>query len=176
MAIAGLQLITPSSVAGTGVSLTGPKVSFSAAQSLSVNGVFDSTYDNYLIVIGTDCSAQSGWSMRLRASGSDATSGDYAKQYFYADGTGVAGGRTTATTSWSITAFSNVWNGLQIYVYAPGLAQASAFRSISAVSYNGAYIEDWVGTTNLTTAFDGFTIYTTIQNVTGSLHVYGLSQ
>ena len=49
--IAGLTLITPSSVAGSGVSLTGAKVVFTAATSVSVNGVFSATHDNYLVVV-----------------------------------------------------------------------------------------------------------------------------
>ena len=45
--IAGLKLITPSSVDGSGVSESASgKVKFTAATEISVNGVFGSTYDN----------------------------------------------------------------------------------------------------------------------------------
>ena len=50
--IAGLTLITPSSVAGSGVSVSASgKVTFTAATSVSVNGVFSATHDNYLVVV-----------------------------------------------------------------------------------------------------------------------------
>jgi hypothetical protein len=54
---AGLAKIVPSSVAvgsGTGSSDTTGKVTFSGASTVSLNGVFTSSYRNYKIIVSND--------------------------------------------------------------------------------------------------------------------------
>ena len=51
--VGGLVLITPTSTANTGgtVTVTGGKVNVAGSSSVSLNGVFTSTHQNYLILI-----------------------------------------------------------------------------------------------------------------------------
>ena len=175
--IAGLTLITPSSVAGSGVSLSGAKVVFTAATSVSVNGVFDSTYDNYLIVHLSKVSAAAESRMRMRLSGSDATGSDYVSQYVYANGTSVTGARQTTSEFTTSAGSTDTFGGCQVYFYGPALAQPTAYRTVTAYSNNGTpAIYDFGATHSLSTAYDGFTIFPASGNISGALTVYGLSQ
>ena len=176
--IAGLKLITPSSVAGSGVSLTGAKVVFTAATSVSVNGVFSATHDNYLVVVrGSVATSGSAITHRWRVGGSDATGANYARQYLEAEGTNVTSSRQTGATSSPWSSFNNTLpQGFHTYLYGPALAQPTAYRSISVQSYNDATITEYAGTHSLSTAYDGFTLYPSANNITGALTIYGLSQ
>ena len=177
--IAGLKLIVPTSVAGSGVSVSASgKVTFTAATSVSVNGVFDSTYDNYLAVVrfkGT--SGDFSVDGRLRVSGSDnSTSNSYTRQLLIADSTSVSAGRNT-NTFWSgwLVASATQQDGAHIYLYGPALAQPTAMRTVCVSGASSAYISDCSGTHNQSTAYDGFTIYAAT-SITGTLTIYGLAQ
>ena len=177
--IAGLTLITPSSVAGSGVSLSGAKVVFTAATSISVNGVFD-TYDNYIVVMRTDpSSGGAAMRIRLRSSGTDATGTNYTIQLLSANNTTVSGSRSTSADHFRINLTNDqagFYDGTHVYFYGPNLAQPTAVRSVTVSGYSSALIYDYANTHSLSTAYDGFTLDTTSPNLTGMLCVYGLSQ
>ena len=179
--IAGLKLIVPSSVAGSGVSVSASgKVTFTAATSVSVNGVFDSTYDNYLIVLRAVWGGASGGAstfVKVRASGTDASSG-YASQYLRANSTTVSGERFTSQTSVNIGGLgATLYNGKHLYLYGPNLAQPTAMRSVLVKSENSAEIRDVAATHSTSSAYDGFTYSTnSATGFTGALTIYGFSQ
>jgi len=174
--IAGLKLITPSSVAGSGVSLSGAKVVFTAATSVSVNGVFDGTHDNYLLVMRATISTGQP-NFRLRAAGSDATGNNCAFQHLNADSTTVSGVRLSSVDFINIGINgSSIGAGAHVYVYGPALAQPTALRSVTAGTDSSARILDSAGTHSASTSYDGFTLSRTTGNMTGALTVYGLSQ
>jgi len=174
--IAGLKLIVPSSVAGSGVSLSGAKVTFTAATSVSVNGVFDSTYDNYLIVISHAASAATTLRFRMRASGSDnTTASSYTLQRLSANSTSVTGARDSYDFSFGPTATSSP-NGSHYYVYGPALTQPTALRSVNVDNNSSARILDGATTHNQSVSYDGISFFPSSGNVTGALTVYGLSQ
>ena len=177
--IAGLTLITPSSVAGSGVSLSGAKVVFTAATSVSVNDVFDGTYDNYLSVIQFTTSGGINIRCRLRASGTDnSTASSYVSQFLGATSTTVYAGRNTNDRfQYFMSGYNTQRNGAHAYFYGPALAQPTALRTVTALDLSSAYIEDGAGTHNQSTAYDGFSLLTlSATTMTGSLTVYGLSQ
>ena len=175
--IAGLKLIVPSSVAGSGVSVSASgKVTFTAATSISVNGVFDSTYDNYLVVVKhTDSSAGGGYQSRMRASGTDATGSNYTAQELRVDGASVTGGRATSTAA-QVSVTGTSVNGFHLYLYGPALAQPTAYRSLTVSTYNTAFIYDFAVTHSVSTAYDGITLYRGSGSTSGSLTIYGFSQ
>lgn len=188
MAIPMGELITPSSVSAGGsasasVSATG-KVTFTntgnTTDELKVNGCFTGDYDNYLVVItSSDTASGSGYVMRLRAAGSDATAANYTWQSLSANDTTVSGLRSTATSLWntSLTGGSGNYHGWHVYLYGPALAQPTAMRSVTANDGNsGARIWDYAGTHSLSTAYDGFALYPATGTASGALTVYGLSQ
>jgi len=173
----GLELITPTSVDGTGVSLSGAKVIFTDERTISVNGVFDSTYDNYLVVIRLRTTSASVMNARLRANGSDASGSDYTVQELRAGGS-VSTQRFLANYFRVGGAHSDVaQNGSHAYFYGPALAQPTAVRSLCIRSDSGARIIDNANTHSLSTSYDGFTI---VENgsgmLTGALTIYGLTK
>lgn len=176
--IAGLKLIVPTSVAGSGVSVSASgKVTFTAATSVSVNGCFTSSYDNYLIVSRLSASTDLVVQGRLRLSGTDASGSNYTRQFIYADNTSVIGGRNSSVNN-PVMAYASSANrnGFHLYVYGPNLAQPTAFRSVIVSGYLGGYIEDDAVTHSLSTAYDGITLYPGAGNISGTLCVYGLAQ
>jgi len=175
--IAGLKLITPSSVAGSGVSLSGAKVTFTAATTININGVFSATHDNYLLVMRMKpTSGNPNINSRMRASGTDATGSNYTWQYLIADNTSVTGARSSSQSAATTGFTSTVEGGMHLYIYGPYLAQPTAMRDVGVSGYLNAYIQDDANTHSLSTSYDGITLYPASSSITGALTIYGLSQ
>lgn len=176
--IAGLKLIVPSSVAGSGVSVSASgKVTFTAATDISVNGCFTSSYDNYIIVYHPKGSSSTTTRIRMRASGSDATANNYVRQNLTASSTSVTAVRQTGQDGLPIAGTHSEWNGYHVYLYGPYLAQPTAIRNVGVSASSGATIVEEAGTHSLSTSYDGFTFYVSGgPTLEGSLCVYGLSQ
>jgi hypothetical protein len=168
----GLVPVTPSSVAGTGVSLSGNKVTFTAASSISVNGCFTSTFDNYLIILdNTSKSSVVDSVIQLRLAGTNAAGANYN----YARGFDSGTTRTVASSATGTSMLCDVGGGLGdsfIKVYAPALAQTTR---ISAEAVSAGLVATIGGAHNVSTAYDGFTISPTSGNATGSLRIYGFA-
>lgn len=176
----GLISMTPTSIAysGTSASINADGgVDFSAVTSLSLNGVFTSDIDNYLIVVEAACSGNDTIYYRLRASGADnSTSSAYVTQVLYAGSTTVSGARDTQNYG-SLGYFSSTTrNGFSAAIYAPFIAQPTAVRSVGVSGYVSAYVDDRASTHNQSTAYDGITIYPGSTNITGSVHVLGYEE
>ena len=178
---AGMDLITPTSVAGTGVTLSGGKVSFSAATSVSVNGCFTATYDNYALVADfTAASANNAISLRLRVGGVDATT-NYAGVRLYTLNTTVGADiDPTGTDEWYVTATNSTRPTSDTHLYCNGPAKA-AITTYTAHSFGsggsgGGSLYQFLlaGNHTTTTAYDGFTIFTDTGTFAGTLRVYGL--
>jgi len=174
----GLELITPTSVDGSGVSLSGAKVVFASATSISINGIFSSNYDNYLFVIRyVHEDYFRGVNMRMRLSGTDDAGSNYAYQRLQASGSSVSGARTTSFTQAEISGVDSAnISGAHVYVYGPALAQPTAIRGMSVVGYLGGTIYDQAATHTLSTAYDGCTINNNLNSMTGSLTIYGFTK
>ncbi len=180
----GLHLITPTSVARTGTSATintNGSVSFTACQTVSLNGVFTADYDNYQVVMWYDATtAVSGTlKFRMRFSGTDnTTASSYVQQYLNATTTTVSGFRQTTSQS-ELNQFGNDTCGLVANFYGPFLAQPTAVRTVTCGS-DGAIatptIYDCATTHNQSTAYDGFSFYTGsgLTLLTGRVAVYGM--
>lgn len=178
--IAGLKLIVPSSVAGSGVSVSASgKVSFTAATTININGVFSSTYDNYLVVIRHSSSGNPAIDLRMRLSGTDDSGNNYNWQRLIAENTTVAGARSTSQNVVKVGYSSSAArSGDHVYIYGPALAQPTATRNVNVRGLSSASIGDIAGTHSLSTAYDGFTLLGDAGTVdlTGALTIYGLSQ
>lgn len=177
MAVNGIDLIVPSSInfSGTSASINaGGSVTFSAVTALSLNGVFSSTYDNYVIDMrGGLASGIQGIQFRLRLAGTDASGSNYVYQFMFTSGASVSASRLS-TTFVLAGAFGAVPNGDQVHVYGPALAQPTALRHVNVRSDSGAAFSDHAGTHSLATAYDGFTLTPASSNITGLIKVYGL--
>ena len=179
--LGGMVLMTPTSIASTGTGNSSSinangSVTFSSCATLSLNGVFTSEYDNYMISVrylGTVNGE--AFAYRLRASGTDnSTSNSYVTQNVYANGTSVTGVRYTLNLGYFSFADDSQRGGANFSLYGPYLAQPTAVRSTVVDGFNDAVIPDWAGTHNQSTAYDGITIFPGTGSVTGLVSVYGL--
>jgi hypothetical protein len=153
---------------------------FSASSSHSVNDVFSSTYDNYLIIPNIDSISTGSYiRMRLRVAGSDNTSSNYYYSLFAnhsSDGalsTDISNG---TTTSWAImyqesTGFET---GSQLFLFNPFLTKRTSGSNLlnairSSDTTNG---KTGLGT-SVNTSYTGFTIFPASGNFTGGVRVYG---
>lgn len=148
-------------------------VDFSAVTSLSLNGVFTSDYDNYVLVMDHVGSGSIQIASRLRLSGSDASGSDYVFQQIVADGGTRSGERATSQNKIRISPTQTTRGGLHLHLYGPSLAQPTAFRSVTIEGFTGARIFDYAATHSLSTAYDGITIYPESGNITGNVAVFG---
>lgn len=183
MATNGLVLIKPSSTAVTGASSTatintGGSVTFDLCETLSLNDVFSSTYDNYIIDIRyKNDSIDQALICRLRLSGTDnVTANSYTRQRLQAASTTVSGSRSTTTASFISASSDDQRDGVQVFLYGPALAQPTAVRSITVDGFANARIYDNAFTHNQSTAYDGITLYPDAGSFTGLIKVYGLVQ
>ena len=150
--------------------------SFSAVASQSINDVFSSTYDNYLIVCDITSSTDQEVFFRLRASGSDLTSNVYRYGSLQL-GIGIASAlsavnNTLNTNILMLNNGSGFSAGFVADLIAPNKAQAKFFNSQSTgrLGYWNAY------QIQQATAYTGFTLYcTAATTITGRVSVYGYS-
>jgi hypothetical protein len=171
----GMGLIEPASVSfsGTSAAITGlGSVEFSACTSLSLNGVFSSDFDNYMIIHAGSSPGAGGVSLRLRAGNTDATGTNYVIQQLQASSTTVSGIRYSSQTSFVLGPYQG--GGVACFLYGPNLAQPTATRTVEVSTFSGGYISDWANTHSLSTAYDGCTLLVTSGSLSGRVAVYGM--
>jgi hypothetical protein len=181
--VAGLTQIVPTSVAGgsgSGSANANGQVTFTSVSSVSLNNVFTSTYDNYLMIVNFTAISGSGVdiSMKLRASGSD-TSANYIYQRATRETTNTTtdlniigtdefylayGSSTHPTTPRALVNFYNPQTNI-----ATKINGGTNFRLSSGVFY----FVDYAGVQTDTTQFDGFTIIPSSGTLSGLISVYG---
>jgi hypothetical protein len=173
----GLRLVTPTSIANSGgsASASGGAVTFTGVTSVSLNAVFSSTYENYLIVITVLGSIPDNISIRFRTAGTDNTSSTYAHQRLIVDGASVTAGRATAQTK-------SIWGNVgtasaavnQILIGTPfDATKITSGRSACSSSYLSAFIQESAFVFSSNVSFDGFTILPDSGNMTGVVRCYG---
>ena len=170
----GLVLIKPSSVVN-GTDNGKGTVSFSAASSVSLNGVFTSTYANYKVVV-SNLTASTGVSlyMRLRVSSSDNSSNIYYQQQLYNSSTTVSAVRQTGT-QWTVgsgdTATSNFSTVELFYPQTTAKTRGLVIWNQGNITVPDTLVQTM--THDSATAFDSVTIYASSGSVTGTVSVYG---
>jgi hypothetical protein len=169
----GLTLISPTSIAftGTSASTTAGKTVFAACSSVSINGVFSSTYDNYFIEVAPftqSASVMVYW--RLRASGTDTTSG-YNNAGWYQNAGGGWNNNPDTTDSFLMIQPGTDGGTSIINLQNPNLANKT-FTNVQRASVGQG--SGNIGSQSGTTQFDGFTFFQAGGgNFTGTVRVYG---
>ena len=176
--LGGMVLITPTSIASTGTGNSSSigangSVTFSSCATLSLNGVFTSEYDNYMISMRWTSSGTSNADLRLRTSGTDATT-NYTRQFLYVDSTTVQGGRAATDYLVRAYAYGTQRAGVSIYLFGPNLAQPTAGRTVVVDDYLSASIYEFAGTHSTASSYDGFSFIFGGPTGTGLVSVYGL--
>jgi hypothetical protein len=171
--LGGISTAIPTTIANSGgtSSLAGNTVTFTAVNSISLNGVFNSAARDYRIVCSYSASVQGTTNMRYRTAGTDNSNNNY-------DGRGVDVGALTSVsygqTTHEISSNGTSINGFTMDVLNPQETQYTTNMwshirlTVAAVAtYRGV-----TGTFSATTAFDGFTIYPASGTITGTVAVY----
>lgn len=181
---AGLAKVIPSSVAvgsGTGSADSLGTVTFSGSSSVSLNGIFSSTYTNYRVLFNaTNATSNSAITMRMRASGSDATGSNYyrAGTFNYNNSATVSALNASGTSFALVDILSVAPNRsyLTIELSQPNNAVETMLTFYSAAQNSTSmYAFQGVGLHDLTTAYDGFTLSFSA-NSSGIISVYGYTK
>ena len=152
--------------------------SFTASASQSLNNVFTSTYQNYLVQLNVTNSTGTNIFFRFRAGGTDNTTAKYNSYNDYLDLNSAATGSNKQFNSTYLLApdmvetqlsmtFANPQAALDTYVSTP--------LFIFGYTGTGAFRGQFAGQFENTTSFDGFTFYTGAGTMTGNVRVYGLA-
>jgi hypothetical protein len=149
--------------------------SFSGVASQSVNDVFSSTYDNYIIQ-GVVLNSVDGraLNLRLRVGGADASAANYSGSSFlttlanptvfsdFSSGTGQ--------TFITLGGTDNLTGLVSVNISNPNKANQTAFHGITQgnqVFFSG-------GRHTLTTQYTGFTIFPSANNISGYISTFGV--
>ena len=172
----GLSIVTPTSIANSGGTATasGGQVTFSGVSSVSLNGVYNGTYDAYRIVIRfTGTSAGADIFYRNRLSGTDAAT-NYNNQSLAVTGSTVAGSRTLGSTSAFMGSFRSTGQSESwIDLYAPSLAVETGLYSSNRERDSSISFAIFGALHTTATAYDGFTFTPSAGTLTGTIRVYG---
>lgn len=180
---AGLVPVIPTSVnvgsgSGSYNSTTG-LVTFTGATSVSVNGCFTSSFKNYRILFDeTAASAYADGNLRLRVSGTDANTGYY-RNGIFVDAASASGFQNGSTDTFgnALTTHpgaSNTHAQAIIEIHDPAVAKPTTIQSIN-LSWSGT-AQRFIscgGFHTTATAYDGFTIFLSTGNYSGTFKIYG---
>lgn len=179
---AGLAKIVPSSVAvgsGTGSADSLGNVTFSGVSSVSLNGVFSSTYDNYRINFQPTVASATDADLLIygRANGVNTTTNTVSERIFQWSTT-ITGSETTTGRFGAISTTYPTWSQYSIEMKAPFLSQRTIWNSSGAYVSNGGvpYQMLLMGYIDLATSFDGITFYPASGTITGTVRIYGYTQ
>jgi len=148
----------------------------SGATTLTMDNVFTSTYQNYLLVGSFDGSADATVRIRFRTGGTDNTNTNYNYAVIYAPNSGsisIAGGATGDDNG----KFANSGSSGRCYfsatILSPQTAEQTGWMS-NGYRFSSART-DHFGNFSATTQFDGFKLYPDGGNFTGTVRLYGLA-
>jgi hypothetical protein len=150
--------------------------SFSAVSSVSIDDVFSSTYDNYLVSLSADLAAGANYTLRarMRNAGTTDTATTFYNRYITSasTGTSVSAG---AISSWTygVVATAGAVSPYQcdttINVFSPYKSNNTLLQAQTA----GQYMTWYNSLHPSTSSYDGLTIFTESSTMSGSIRIYG---
>ena len=146
--------------------------SFSAVSSVSLNGVFSSTFDAYRVIVRLVGTSGGALNYRNRLAGTDATT-DYNVQEFTARNTTLAGVRSTGALFAGVSVIRPVATESYFDIY--GVAKSEMTGIFANVRDDVVNFGVEVKAINHTTAtaYDGFSLTASAGTITGTVRVYG---
>ena len=152
---------------------------FTTASPVNIDTVFDSTYDDYRLVLSVTPSAASVTvTMRLRASSTDATASNYTGERHVIGVNTVA--NENGTDRWQALLCDTATTSRMAYdIFAPALTEPTSFAGWGHTYYAGIGFYFGYGATGhytATTAFDGFSLLVSTGTITGRWAVYGYAK
>jgi hypothetical protein len=193
------QVLVADSAESTGLKWASPatgaltlvgSATISSATSISLNNVFSSAYDNYMVQVHLDptTSGVSYTSIRMRNSGTDVTTSTYFGQWTYQNGTTNSTFRTDNKTYFEnlilIDGTAGTVADATIYFASPFLTKKTQVLVNSAVDIDpSGYVTRTIqfgGTQTGATSYDGFTLFSVGAanaipggTLNGKIYVYG---
>ena len=148
--------------------------SFSGVATQSINDVFSATYQNYKIVVNISASGSSDLQLRLRVSGSDATT-NYNRYAIAINSAGstVNYGSGTAQTFFYIGQTSGADTGVEISLLSPFESIATKFITNSSGGTSPVF---GGGKHTTASSYTGFTLIPDSTTITGTVRTYGYNQ
>lgn len=182
MPINGLVTMTPTSVdkAGGGTETAtinaNGSVTFANCTTLSLNGIFTSSYDNYMIISRTTGSGSAlAVRFRLRAAGTDNTStSSYQYQLVLAATTTLTYSRVAQNYGQGFLVDSAARDNATTYFFGPKLSQPTGW--IVDGGYGETSLYQYGGLHDQSTAYDGLSLIMPSGYFAGLVTVYGLNQ
>ena len=170
----GLELVVPTSVTGGTVSANGAVTIGSGVTSVSVNGCFSSTYDNYKIMVsGGVASSDNYIGVRLISAGTQATT-QYYQGRMYSDWANTGSGNANINNSdrWDYAGFSNTdYLDMTMDLMDPFLVKKTRFSSAYSATTFGATNQ---GRHNVAASYDGLWLGKASGTMTGgTIRIYG---
>ncbi len=177
----GLKLLVPTSVAvGSGSASIGTagQVTFTGASSVSLNGVFSSTYDNYRLLMSISASsAILSVNLRFRVAGTSASGSNYSSNGSNSASTTLSNVNINTTSLFLFDVYNTIpqYSGISSDILVPALTQFTKFnfQSYGENSSGQNVARSISGVHDVATAYDGIEIFTSTGNITGSVAVYG---
>lgn len=173
-------IIYPTSVAGTGTSLSGAKVAASSATSISVNGCFTTDFYAYEIHVDLTCSGAAVLGLTMRASGSNAATAYDEQHNGTVNATNFPGQALNGTSvPLNAQAFVGKING-RIELWNPATAVATTGLALiggaaNPMTTSAALVQPMFIQHRTGTAYDGFTITPSTGNLTGTVSIVGIA-
>ena len=172
----GLVLVQPTSVSGTGVSVSNGLVSFTGTSQVFVNGVFSSAFKNYRLVFNAVSSLSTFQNVRLRwrAAGTDYDNNYYNRMWYKeASSFQTANQDNNAYAEWQYVGNRNsAWT---IDIFEPNV---NTYTMYTAQHHGWAATGNIVGHTfnyqDVARVYDGFSLNPNGGTMTGTLSVYGI--
>jgi hypothetical protein len=178
---ASLIQVKPSSVtvgSGSGSASASGTVTFSGCSSVSLNGVFTSTYTKYRVVVFNTGSGGSNIArLRVRNAGTDLTTGTYRYATHYGNSAADAVAileRSNTGTSVGLSYIGGRGNAIQFDIFNPQILDYTHITSTSTFA-DGSNIF-WLISTGFVSnllSYDSFTIFPSSDNISGEISIYG---
>jgi hypothetical protein len=145
--------------------------SFTTASAVNVNSCFTSTYDYYrVLVVAASSAANAALRLRMRLSGTDATT-NYDYQQLVGNNTAVSAALNSSQGQAEIGGMNTSQTTVSLDIHNPALAAATLY---SSHGWDGrGMVRLYGGRHTTATAYDGFSIYGDTGTITGTVKVYG---
>jgi hypothetical protein len=174
----GLVKVIPTSVSvGSGsasVDTTGNVILGSGVSSVTVNGAFNATYDNYRIIVSGGSASTSGINIIMTLG---ATTSGYSYAGFYLTyGTATLNAESANSQAGWVRVARGTVNQItgNIDVFSPFLSQRTTFQSSAIGGATTDITSFHTGFLDNSTSYTGFTLTTNAGTMTGStIRVYG---
>lgn len=175
----GMWKAIPTSISGTGATLSSNVVTLTNAGAIVINGIFTANYLDYLILMRMSQSG-SDVNIRLTSGGTEVATNTYnwSQMQSYA-GAGVTALRTANTSAMVVMSNNNGSTGSAVidilgpFLASPTMFQVNNMRNDGNLQTPANYL--WYGNNTNSTSYDGIRVFGPT-NMTGTIAIYARSK